>query len=242
MATSQDAGRSLSREKGPATMPSMRSRTDSERLPSMNGSADENRSPPAIPRAFESMLKTTTETGDIGVFSIKPSRLPQSFNTLRRIGGSYRDSELQKPLQSPPHGISMRDDRKRLPSHRTDASSEVLYETASQKSISRLFDDLDHRSFSMNQTYSSYTLSNHRSYASLRSQPDSSALLQRPRSPFAYPTRLKRPGFHPSSPALTNGGGVDYTRRAEIERPPYVSDSSSTQYSSKPLLTNTIDP
>lgn len=48
-------------------------------------------------------------------------------------------------------------------------------------------------------------------------------MLQRPRSPFAYPTRLKRPGFRPSSPALTDGGGVDYRRRAEIDRTPYVS-------------------
>ncbi|PBP24693.1 hypothetical protein BUE80_DR004449 [Diplocarpon rosae] len=81
----------------------------------------------------------------------------------------------------------------------------------------------------MTQTsYSSYTLSNHRSYASLRSQADGSNPVQRPRSPFAYPARLKRPGFRPSSPALTDGGLIDYSRRAEIERIPQHGSGHST--------------
>lgn len=104
-----------------------------------------------------------------------------------------------------------------------------MYETASQKSASRLFNDPDYRSYSMTQTsYSAYTLSNHRSYASLRSQQDGSGHLQRPRSPFAYPARLRRPGFRPSSPALTDGGIVDYSRRAEIDRKAYGGHSTSS--------------
>ncbi|KAK3498602.1 hypothetical protein B0T13DRAFT_503044 [Neurospora crassa] len=42
--------------------------------------------------------------------------------------------------------------------------------------------------------------------------------LQRPRSPFPYPTRLKRPGVRPSSPAVTESGVVDYSRMVEIDR------------------------
>jgi hypothetical protein len=191
---------------------------------------DENRSPATLPRAFEGMLKTTTETGNIGMFSIKPSRAWQSLSTPRRIGGSYNDNGLQKSRQTfQPFGVPNVDDRRRLPSYARDATSEVIsmYETASQKSASRVFDDPDYRSHSMTQTsYSAYTLSNHRSYTSLRSQQDSSGLPQRPRSPFAYPARLKRPGFRPSSPALTDGGLVDYSRRAEIDRTPYVSSLS----------------
>jgi hypothetical protein len=227
----QPGNRSVSRDKGPSDTFPARARAGSERDPVHNGipsrGADENRSPASMSKALESMLKTTTETGDIGMFSIKPSRVPQSMNTPRRIGGTYNDSGSQKPREAfQPYGISTVDDRQRLPSYARDATSEVvsMYETASQKSASRVFEDPDYRSYSMTQTsYSAYTLSNHRSYASLRSQPDGSGLLQRPRSPFAYPTRLKRPGFRPSSPALTDGGGVDYSRRAEIERLPYVS-------------------
>lgn len=102
-----------------------------------------------------------------------------------------------------------------------------MYETASQKSGGRVFDEPDCRSYSMTQTsYSSYTLSNHRSYASLRSQPEITGQLQRARSPFAYPARLKPPGFRPSSPALTDGGVIDYSRRTEIERGSQVSGTA----------------
>lgn len=189
-----------------------------------NGSsstAPELRSPATLPKAFESMLKTTTETGDIGMFSIKPSRVPSSLHSPRRT--SYNDQGLQRPHRSfQQYGGPVMDDRRRLPSYARDTTSELIsmYETPSQKS-SRVFDDSDYRSFSMTQA-SSYTLSNHRSYTSLRSQPEGNGLLQRPRSPFAYPTRLKRPGFRPSSPALTDGGAVDYRRRAEIDRMTYV--------------------
>ena len=48
-------------------------------------------------------------------------------------------------------------------------------------------------------------------------------MMQRPRSPFPYPTRLKRPGVRPASPALTENGSVDYSRMVEIDRVSHVS-------------------
>ena len=141
------------------------------------------------------------------MFSIKPSRVPQSLGTPRKRGTSFnRENAHQKPRQNfQPYGVPVVDDRRRLPSYARDAASEVIsmYESASQKSASRVFDEPDYRSCSMTQTsYSSYTLSNHRSYNSLRSQAETNPQVQRPRSPFAYPARLKRPGFRASSPAL----------------------------------------
>jgi hypothetical protein len=223
--------RPVTRDRGISESFAMRPRAGSEIDPAASRlstrGTDENRSPATLPRAFESMLKTTTETGDIGMFSIKPSRVPQSTGTPRRMGAGYNENGLQKSRQTfQSFGVPNVDDRRRLPSYSRDATSEVIsmYETASQKSASRVFDDADYRSYSMTQTsYSAYTLSNHRSYASLRSQQDGNGLLQRPRSPFAYPARLKRPGFRPSSLALTDGGVVDYSRRAEIDRTTYVS-------------------
>jgi hypothetical protein len=222
-----------SRDRGVSESFKMRPQAGSEIGSTVNGlstrGADENRSPATLPRAFEGMLKTTTETGDIGMFSIKPSRVPQSMNTPRRIGASYNDTGLQKSRQIfQPFEAPNVDDRRRLPSYARDATSEVvsMYETASQKSESRVSDDPDYRSYSMTQTsYSAYTLSNHRSYTSLRSQQGNrNGLIQRPRSPLAYPTRLRRPGLRPSSPALTDCGVVDYSRRTGIDRTtPYVS-------------------
>ncbi|OWP05840.1 hypothetical protein B2J93_958 [Marssonina coronariae] len=229
----QPALRRASHDKGHGEAISTRPRATSEiRSGTDVQGVIENRSPANLPRGFESMLKTTTETGDIGLFSIKPSRVPQPLGTPRRNKGNYNESEQQKPRHNfQPYGVPAVDDRRRLPSYTRDASSEVIsmYETASQKSGSRVFDEPDYRSYSLTQTsYSSYTLSNHRSYASLRSQADVSNPVQRPRSPFAYPARLKRPGFRPSSPALTDGGLVDYSRRAEIERIPQHGSGHST--------------
>ncbi|KAI8965818.1 hypothetical protein F5Y11DRAFT_367256 [Daldinia sp. FL1419] len=112
------------------------------------------------PGALESMLKTTTETGDIGIFSIKPI---------------------------PP-----------LPQRREDIAP---------------------RSYSMSNCGPRH-LSHHRSTTTLQSQAIGGPL-QRPRSPFPYPTRLKRPGVRPASPALTENGRVDYSRMVEIDRASY---------------------
>lgn len=52
---------------------------------------------------------------------------------------------------------------------------------------------------------------------------------QRPRSPFPYPTRLKRPGVRPASPALTDTGAVDYSKMVEIDRVSHVSHPMTRQ-------------
>jgi hypothetical protein len=189
-----------------------------------------------LSKGLESMLKKTTETGDIGVFSIKPSR------ALQPAIGPCSASGLQKSSQSfEPYGVPGidDDDRRRLPSYSRDTSSDVtpMYDTMLQSPVNRGIGEPSNRSYSMTHASTlSYTLSNHKSYASLRSQQDTSGavlaggtiVVQRPKSPFAYPTRLKRPGFRPSSPALTDGGGVDYSRRAEIDRFTYVRETLST--------------
>lgn len=182
----------------------------------------ENNSPLLVPSGLNSMLNTT-ETGDIGIFSIKPSRLPRhpaitrAAGRTRSNGGSHRRAESQLPYHGPrvfslPSTI---DDRTRLPSYSRDATSDVasLYESSSQKSSesSKILEDQDRRSFS------GYRLPNPHSSTSLSNQIDQNDA-QRPRSSYQYPARLKRPGFRPSSPALTDGGVVDYSRRVEIQR------------------------
>ena len=231
MATSDPVTRSASRERGLPSSHSIHSRASSDRRSMTNGrfirNLDENRNALSVPKGLGGMLKTTTETGDRGMFFMKPFRVPVPASDPRRGSAAYNEDGFRRPRHFQTYGVPCIDDRRKLPSYLRDASSEIIsmYETASQKSSSGVFDDPDHRSHSMTQTYSSYSLSNHRSYASLRSQPDASGLLQRSRSPFAYPARLKRPGFRPSSPALTDGGVIDYSRRAEIDRRAHVSIS-----------------
>ncbi|KAI1345007.1 hypothetical protein F5Y15DRAFT_422104 [Xylariaceae sp. FL0016] len=169
------------------------------------------------------MLKTTTETGDIGIFSIKPvPPSPQRRGTLSDIG---------KP-PAPPR-VSINDlyrckNSQRFSSNR-DTTSEIIsmYGTESQKSVTSTLsptstEDTGQRSYSMT-TCGSRHLSHHKSTATLQSQQSqgSASHLQRPRSPFPYPTRLKRPGVRPASPALTESGRVDYSRMVEIDRISY---------------------
>lgn len=161
------------------------------------------------PGALESMLKTTTETGDIGIFSIKPiPPSPQRRDTLSEIGHIRRDNNKK--------GTSCRDTASEIismygsESHRSATST--LTPTSSE--------DIGQRSYSMT-TCGSRHLSHHRSTTTLQSQ-NSNGPLQRPRSPFPYPTRLKRPGIRPASPALTESGRVDYSRMVEIDRTSYV--------------------
>lgn len=195
----------------------------------------ENMTPILMPSGLNSMLKNTTETGDIGMFSIRPSRLPRhpATSMIARVPRSDGDGYLDLQKQAPSQDFrlfnvpSIVDDRKRLPSYSRDITSEIasLYDNTSQKSSesSRFFEDPNRRSYSMTHASTSESrLASHRSYASLRSRADQT-LAQRPRSPFPYPSRLKRPGFRPCSPALTDGGVVDYSRRAEIERGHVVS-------------------
>jgi serine/arginine repetitive matrix protein 2 len=67
------------------------------------------------------------------------------------------------------------------------------------------FRDGSGRSFSLTTTsQSSMPLTNYRSLTSLRGHEP----IQRPRSPYKYPTRLKRPGYRPSSPALSDITGL----------------------------------
>lgn len=178
--------------------------------------------------ALEGMLKTTTETGDIGLFSI--NSVP---GTTLSIPSGGRIPVRNKYSPHPPRRSNDQprryDDRKKLPVLNRDTTSEIIsmYGSNSQESVTSTpatsLHEPGQRSYSMT-TVGSRHLSHNKSNATLQSQA-SSGPLQRPRSPFPYPTRLKRPGARPVSPAVTEAGIVDYSRMVEIDRISLVSSS-----------------
>ncbi len=193
-------------------------------------SVNENSSLLVSPGPLESMLKTTTETGDIGLFSIRPVRSSSTLHGPLRTRQLVGDPGYIRPSISDGVGIGTsvrRDDRRHQPSYR-DTASEIIsmYGSDSQRSVSSsfapAFDDLGHRAYSLT-SCSSRPLPKQKSNGTMQSQ-SSGSLLQRPRSPFPYPTRLKRPGVRPSSPALTESGVVDYSRMVAIDRVSHVSN------------------
>ncbi len=104
-----------------------------------------------------------------------------------------------------------------------------MYGSESQQSVCssapRPFDDTGIRSYSLT-SYGSRRGPSRRPSSSMRTH--SSMGLQRPRSPFPYPTRLKRPGVRPASPALTENGSVDYSRMVGVDHVSYVGASAVT--------------
>ncbi|KAI0457710.1 hypothetical protein F5B21DRAFT_512452 [Xylaria acuta] len=188
------------------------------------------------PGALESMLKTTTETGDIGIFTIRP--VPPSplapRDTISEVGHPH-----PRPRRSADH-LYRQNLLMRPPSHR-DATSEVfsVYGSDSLKSGTSTLspnstEDPGQRSYSMT-TCGSRHLSHHRSTNTLQSQASGGSNLQRPRSPFPYPTRLKRPGVRPASPAVTENGQIDYSRMVEINRVSYRTVHGHFKHACSPM-------
>lgn len=187
--------------------------------------------------ALEGMLKTTTETGNIGLFSINSvPGMALGIPPGERI--PVRNKFALHPPRYAAHKTQSYDDRKQLPLLGRNTASEIIsmYGSNSQGSVTSTpatsLHEAGQRSYSMT-TVGSRHLSHNRSNATLQSQA-SSGPLQRPRSPFPYPTRLKRPGARPVSPAVTEGGIVDYSRMVEIDRISLVSGSDSAHHEYNP--------
>jgi len=188
----------------------------------------------ASPGPLESMLKTTTETGDIGMYSIRPSRSSSRARTPLHPPAAAVGHVLARSMSmKAPERRHFRDDRRVLPSNR-DTTSEIISLYGSiggQRSVpgsfSRSPDDPGPRSYSLT-SCSSRHMSDQKSTGTWdsRSSGGSGGVLARPRSPYPYHTRLKRPGVRPSSPAMTMDGNIDYSRMVEVDRPSYVSKSN----------------
>ncbi|KAH9243160.1 hypothetical protein K456DRAFT_1716776 [Colletotrichum gloeosporioides 23] len=173
------------------------------------------------PGPLESMLKTTTETGDIGIFTIKPIAPAATIHHCARSRPSIDASSIFRSESHSSIRTESKISRRRYGSDR-DTNSEIISMYGSESNPSS---GLSLRSPRLNQFRRSYSLtataprqlSRKVSSRTLQS-PLGSGNLQRPRSPFPYPTRLKRPGVRPSSPAVTENGRVDYSRMVELDR------------------------
>ncbi|PHH70083.1 hypothetical protein CDD82_7351 [Ophiocordyceps australis] len=172
------------------------------------------------PGPLESMLKTTTETGDIGLFSIKTGLTPLAQKTPRPkhhlVDFGINAMAAPKPLLDTPNPDQ---DKQQYPFHR-DTTSEIISLYGSDNhahwltSTSPPMDDA-HRSYSMT-TCSSRQIPSQKSTATLQSHSSTSGL-QRPRSPFPYHTRLKRPGVRPTSPSVAENGNTDYRKAVTLD-------------------------
>lgn len=163
---------------------------------------------PPPPRAVQSMLKTTTELGDLGQLGLAPSRLPRSgsrIQSARSRSGSF-DASLG------PASRYQRSPYARRPSRHHGPRPVHSASTLSARHISRSnLSSYAHSSRSRRQQPSPHayamhpfaspspSLYTHRSLATLRSNRDvysiRSASPMGPRPPFRGPNRTSSPGF-----------------------------------------------
>ena len=165
------------------------------------------------PSSIQSMLRNSTETGDIGPFSIETDELAPSVR-CESSKLPKRPSLYARSQAGSLHGSNNGENRHNsMQSDQSTTASGVisLYQSESQKSFRRSSRGLGYHYV---RTYAapyksqiSHKIAHQRSYASLRPQAHGDPRSIRPRSPYAYPTRLKRPGYRPSSPSLSDYHG-----------------------------------
>ena len=169
----------------------------------------------ANPFAVRSMLKNSTEIGDGGEFSVKPRRVPALGTYGKPMVQFHSPSQARTPHKSYAHSYGpshpRTSDRPSKHAYIVEPPSKHPYDSYSPRSehypsLSAKPSVEELRSFSM--THSSYISHNtiyRHPYSSLaRLQSTASSRNVRPRSPYAYPTRLRRPGYRPSSPSLSD--------------------------------------
>ncbi|KAH6637750.1 hypothetical protein C7974DRAFT_355603 [Boeremia exigua] len=186
-----------------------------------NGGADKQDHLASAP-GIMSMLRTSTEmgnvvglTGDLSGLSNVPRGQRGRAGTSSRLSTassvSGNSSRASKHHRQWPSSSSA----PRRPSTREPAGPQYVADTLSPTVMDLpgssplipthhpgSYNNRDsQRSFSMtNTTQRAFRLSSNRSLGSLRSH----ELIQRSRSPYIYPTRLRRPSYRPASPALSD--------------------------------------
>ncbi|CAF9916900.1 hypothetical protein IMSHALPRED_003334 [Imshaugia aleurites] len=194
-------------------------------------SADENSDILKNPSSIQSMLRNTTETGNVGQFSIKPSRVPPSLprpskaratpSKQRQPGAHYNRHEDSNILHTPLHfrqetiAFNGSGFQNQIPRpHRAPARSPSFE---------------DYRSYSTTKSsYASHSHATHHTHTNVGHSGPGGPHNLRPRSPFAYPTRLKRPGYRPSSPALSEFNKQNRSQTSLHRRPSFRTNSPSS--------------
>ncbi|THV97875.1 hypothetical protein D6D27_01869 [Aureobasidium pullulans] len=217
-----------------------------------------------------SMLKTSTDVGDVGEFSHNTGRLPAALRPTHQ----RRNNPSRLSNSSNHSTYTYNTNHSRVPSHGSrkasnaqtslgwDAVSAISSGTGngmgvrhgSMVSLQTLatmppYDNRgpamprgpprsspygasvpysqDGRSYSLTQSHHAPSLRPAKSVTSMKSQ--GGGPFQPPRPPFAYPARLKRPGFRTPSPALSDYTGGGY-QGPHGQPQPFEYDQSSNYY------------
>lgn len=195
------------------------------------------------PRAIRSMLRTTTETGDIGQFSVKPSRLPRTASRLalaRPRSASFDPSlaGLRHPHSTPQQGRARRQGPRQmrsftnLPRPDTIRSNLTSSYTHNPRPSMRASRPYPHGIEGLaSPSAGSRSLYSHRSLMTLRSQHDYRSMHSN--SPGGLATHMRRPGHRAPSPAFSDWPGHGPRFRPPYSRAGSLASSPSSVYPSQ---------
>jgi hypothetical protein len=196
------------------------------------------------PDAVQSMLKTTTEMGDIGQFSVRPS-LPRSGSrmlALRRRSGSFDSTFIpalsrhrSRPLRSSAqthHGPRQVPSSATLSRQDTIRSSLTSYRNnprARQRNVRPYPSRIEGAASPRVGPPSLYT---HRSLVTLRSRKDFPSM--RSVSPVGHTRRLCKPSYRATSPAYSDALPQNYNFQLDYHRSESVGTPGSSPVSAFP--------
>ena len=188
--------------------------------------------------AIQSMLRNTTEMGNVGQFSVKPSRVQASLprqsksrltpSKQRHPGGYYNrpeDSSIRHPPLHPNQGTPA-----------SNGSGFQNHIPRPHRGPTRSPSIEDYRSYSTTKSsHASHSLRTNHTYTNGAYDGAGGPHSLGPRLPFAYPTRLKRPGYRPSSPALSELNKQNRSQTSLHRRPSFRTNSPSSLHTNGAL-------
>jgi hypothetical protein len=192
------------------------------RRPSLSPLKDNKQVLLRSPGPLESMLKTATETGDLGLFTIEPNVPPATYHAPPRPRPGLADADLLQSSRSKFNSNRFYpDDRKFLPSSLRYAKSDILSPYGSDSNYSRAYapSDEDGQGLYTLSTCSSWHTPPRQS-AELGQNPSGETVLQRSRTPSLYQPRLKHQPIRTTSPVFPGDGGLDQSSMVELDRAP----------------------
>ncbi|MCJ1309015.1 hypothetical protein MMC25_002670 [Agyrium rufum] len=168
----------------------------------------------STPSSISSMLRNTTETGEIGLFSIKPPRVPVMHPRPQSRSSSASQAQYNSHRRQPQNGSRSHDRRAN-----TSRLNSLQSHPGTTSSLGSVYQGENNVGLPGRPRHVTVDGSRTPSFSHSTNFTDSlppslSDTSGQQRSPYAYPTRLKRPGYRPSSPALSDFGVSD--RRARF--------------------------
>ncbi|KAL8760849.1 MAG: hypothetical protein Q9184_002984 [Pyrenodesmia sp. 2 TL-2023] len=186
--------------------------SDKRQLPTSTLEGNSSSLPSAS--AIQSMLRSTTEFGDVGQFAVKPANIPRYISTASAHPRAHQHQQARRPYTDDAVGNHL--NRKRHYQNQYEQRDLSLHRNRSLRTNGSNSLPSDQPSDSVTQS----SINNRRAsvHPSLLDIRPHARVGSRPRSPYAYPSRLKRLGHRPSSPAYSELNVSDSVIKGSIQR------------------------